>query len=64
MLLERRYYNLHGGIWLDADIIIISSKIKYFFESPSNKTYRCSWCKKDLLFVVIGLRMTKKNIEL
>ncbi|EGH4468697.1 hypothetical protein IEJ30_001516 [Campylobacter lari] len=27
---------LHGGVWLDADTIITSSKIKYFFESPSN----------------------------
>ncbi|WP_144653739.1 capsular polysaccharide synthesis protein [Campylobacter coli] len=27
---------LYGGIWLDADTIITSSKIKYFFESPSN----------------------------
>ncbi|EQB5511296.1 capsular polysaccharide synthesis protein, partial [Campylobacter coli] len=27
---------LYGGIWLDADTIITSSKIKYFFENPSN----------------------------
>ncbi|EKR5865802.1 hypothetical protein P8P92_001857 [Campylobacter coli] len=27
---------LYSGIWLDADTIITSSKIKYFFENPSN----------------------------
>ncbi|EAI6361669.1 hypothetical protein CDX27_03190 [Campylobacter coli] len=27
---------LYSRVWLDADTIITSSKIKYFFESPSN----------------------------
>ncbi len=27
---------LHGGIWLDADTVITSSKIKFFFETQSN----------------------------
>ncbi|EFS3143550.1 hypothetical protein HX403_001359 [Campylobacter coli] len=27
---------LYGGIWLDADTIITSSKIRYFFENSSN----------------------------
>ncbi|PZT47648.1 hypothetical protein B6S12_07910 [Helicobacter valdiviensis] len=27
---------LHGGVWLDTDTIITSSKIKYFFENTSS----------------------------
>ncbi|EOC6469683.1 capsular polysaccharide synthesis protein [Campylobacter coli] len=57
---------LYGGIWLDADTIITSSKIKYFFENPSNFSIFsshmvCLKQKKVLLFVLIGFKNAKKE---
>ncbi|EDO8846915.1 hypothetical protein GM848_08840 [Campylobacter coli] len=57
---------LYGGIWLDADTIITSSKIKYFFENPSNFSIFSSHigvlkAKKVLLFVLIGFKNAKKE---